>query len=408
MPTIHLVPLALYLYVVWRFVFPLPLATEWKWLVALALLAIAQQHLVIRKFFGGLASPEMPSAVLAGLGWLFGAFVLLAAFLLLKDVVAVLLWLLGKSGLFSGISVSGIRWGLGACVAALMISGFGVWQAMRVPAVRTVEIRLAKLPAELDGLKLVQISDLHASSLFQAPWVRAVVDKANALDPDLIMMTGDLVDGKLAQRTADVAPLRDLKARHGVFAVTGNHEYYADHAEWMDAFDKLGLRMLLNEHTVIGKNGTAVVLAGITDSAASRFAKPVPDVQNALAGAPENTVTILMAHRPGHAGAAAEAGADLQLSGHTHGGQMPGIRFLARRFNSGFVSGVYRIDDMKLYVSNGTGLWGGFPIRIGTPSEITQIVLRTDSNGEPAQFAARAASSTDRIQEPVNPPLAPY
>lgn len=387
MPKIHLVPLALYLYVAGRFVLPLPLAAEWRWLAALILLAIAQQHLVVRTFFGSLASPELPAPILAALGWLFGAFILLAAFLLLRDFVTVLLWLFGQAGLPLGFSVSGARWGVGGCVAALVVSGFAVWRAIRVPDVRTMEIRLARLPVELDGMRLVQISDLHASKLFQAPWVRAVVNKANALDPDLILMTGDLIDGGFEKRAADVAPLRDLKGRRGVFAITGNHEYYGGYAEWMEAFGRLGMRVLLNDHVVIGKNGASVVLAGITDSAASRFAKPTPDIQKALSGAPENAPIILMAHRPDGAGAAAEAGVDLQLSGHTHGGQMPGVRFLARRFNAGFVSGLYRIGGMQLYVSNGTGLWDGFPIRIGAPSEITEIVLRSDPNVDAAPVA---------------------
>lgn len=397
MPVFHLVPFVIFLYVGWRFVLPLPFAPEWRWLAALALLAVSQQHLVIRTFFGSLASPELPSGVIAFLGWLFGAFIILAGFLLLKDIVALALLLLGKVGVAHGWSVADIRWAYGAGIAALALSAFGVWQAIRLPDVRTVDIRLAGLPAELDGLRLVQISDLHASSLFRTSWVRAVVEKTNALDADLILMTGDVADGTTARRAADVAPLRDLKARHGVFAITGNHEYYSGHADWMDALDRLGMRVLLNEHAVIGQNGRSLVLAGITDSAAIRFARPAPDLGKALSGAPADAVTILMAHRPEGAEAAAAAGVDLQLSGHTHGGQMPGVRSLAEHFNEGLVSGLYRIGGMQLYVSNGTGLWGGFPIRIGTPSEITQIVLRSDSNSETAQLAKKADSSPDRI-----------
>ena len=386
MPVIHLVPFAIFLYVGWRFVLPLPFAPEWKWLAALVLLAVSQQHLVVRTFFGSLASPELPSSVIAFIGWLFGAFIVLAAFLLLKDAVAVGLFVLEKAGVAQGWSVSDIRWTYGAGIAALALSGFGVWQGIRVPDVRTVDIRLAGLPAELDGLKLVQISDLHASNLFREGWVRAVVEKTNRLDADLILLTGDVADGTPTRRAADVAPLRDLKARQGVFAITGNHEYYSGHGAWMDAFGQLGMRVLQNEHAVVGQNGRSVVVAGITDSAASRFKKPVPNLEETLSGAPAGAPIILMAHRPEGAAAAAAAGVALQLSGHTHGGHMPGVRTLAKRFNEGLVSGLYTIGTMQLYVSNGTGLWGGFPIRIGTPSEITQIVLRTDPGGKMAQF----------------------
>ena len=392
MPVIHLVPFAIFLYVGWRFVLPLPLAAEWKWLAALALLAVSQQHLVVRTFFGSLASPELPSGVIAFIGWLFGAFIVLAAFLLLKDAVAVGLFVLDKAGVGHGWSVSDIRWALGAGIAALALSGFGVWQGIRVPDVRTMDVHLADLPTELDGLKLVQISDLHASNLFQEAWVRAVVEKTNRLDADIILLTGDVADGTPKRRAADVAPLRDLKARQGVFAITGNHEYYSGHDAWMETFDQLGMRVLQNEHAVVGRNGRSVVVAGITDSAASRFKKPVPNLEETLTDAPAGAPIILMAHRPEGAGAAAAAGVALQLSGHTHGGHMPGVRTLAKRFNEGLVSGLYKIGGMQLYVSNGTGLWGGFPIRIGTPSEITQIVLRTDPSGKTVPFGEKAPS----------------
>lgn len=378
----HVIPFAIFLYVAWRFVLPLPGPAAWKGLAALALLAIAQQHLIVRTFFGSLASPELPYPVLVAVGWLFGAFILLAALLLLKDAAAVLLLLAAKAGLSAGISVSGVGWALGAAVAAIVLSAFGVWQAVRVPDVRTVDIAIPGLPAELDGLRLVQISDLHASRLFPAPWVEAVVDKANALDTDVILMTGDQADGPTARRATDVAPLKGLKARHGVFAITGNHEYYSGHAAWMAALEDLGMRVLMNEHVVIGKNGRSLVLAGITDNAALGFSLTAPDIGAALAGAPKDAPVVLMAHRPPGAARHAEAGVNLQLSGHTHGGQIPGIRELARHFNEGFVSGLYTVGGMQLYVSNGTGLWPGFPLRLGAPSEITQIVLRARAAGQ--------------------------
>ncbi len=378
----HVIPLALFLYVAWWFVPALPVGPVGKGLAAMALLAIAQQHLIVRAFFGGLASPELPTPVLLAVGWLFGAFILLAGVLLLKDVVALLLLLAVKAGLPAGLSLAGPGWALGAAAAALVVSAFGVWQAIRVPDVRTVEIPLAALPAELDGMSLVQISDLHASRLLTRPWVEAVVGKANALDADLILMTGDQADGPAARRAGDVAPLAGLKARHGVFAITGNHEYYSGYAAWMAALAGLGMRVLENEHVVIGANGRSLVLAGVTDAAASGFSLAPPDIAAALAGAPADAPVVLMAHRPPGAALHAGAGVDLQLSGHTHGGQIPGLKALARRFNEGFVSGLYAVGDMRLYVSNGTGLWPGFPLRLGSPAEITQIVLRARAAGQ--------------------------
>jgi predicted MPP superfamily phosphohydrolase len=369
-------------YVVVRLVPSLPWPLAGKCFAALLVLVASQVHLANRLLFGNLSSPEVPFSVVAVLGGLFGALILLAVFLLLKDVGAILLFVLGKAtGVRLAWPIPAAQWSGGLAAAALILSAIGVWQAVRVPDVRTVEIALDRLPAELDGLRVVQLTDLHASRLLQAPWQRAVVDKANALDPDLILITGDLVDGTPANRAADVAPLRDLKARLGVLAIPGNHEYYSNYLAWMAAFDKLGLRMLRNEHVVIRKNGRELVVAGTTDRNAARFDLPMPDIKAALAGAPKDAAVLLMAHQPRGAAANAEAGVDLQLSGHTHGGQIAGLHYIVQAANEGFVSGLYRVGAMTLHVSNGTGLWNGFPVRLGRPSEITLIVLRSASSG---------------------------
>ena len=380
---IHLLSSIVCIYVLWRFVWPLPVKPGPKGLLTLVIVLVSQHHLIGRTFFGTLASPEMPFAVLVALGWLFGAYVLLAAFLLLKDVAAIMLWGLRKAGVgvafpFSAARASGILLG-----GTLVLSAIGVWQAVRVPDVRTVEIFLPRLPAELDGFRLVQLTDLHVSRLYQAPWVKAVVEKTNALNPDLILMTGDLIDGTPQERADDVSPLRDLKAREGVFAVPGNHEYYAEYQPWLSAFSSLGLRMLLNEHVVVPARGQALVIAGVTDRAAARFGAPLPDIQAALSGAPRDAVTILLDHQPRGARTNAGAGVDLQLSGHTHGGQIPGIHCITRAVNGGFVSGIYTVGGMQLYVSRGAGLWPGLPLRLGLPSEITEIVLRSGSDKKP-------------------------
>lgn len=371
------------LYVIGRFVPPLPVGTLWKWLIAFVILLVSQYHLVNRLFLGGMASPEVPFPVLAFGGWLFGAFILLAGFLLIRDIVSLFLWTAHKTGLIPVSIIFGYRWMLGLGMASLLLSAIGVWQAVRIPDVRRIDITLEKLPAELDGLKLVQLTDLHASRLFQATWIRAVVNRTNALNPDLIVITGDLVDGSTIHRAPDVAPLADLKARLGVFAVTGNHEYYSNYINWMKAFRRLGLNILGNEHALIADRDRALVLAGVTDRVAANFGLPEPDIGKALSGAPSDLPVILMAHQPKGSPTYANAGVDLQLSGHTHGGQVLGIHWITRMANDGYVSGLYRVGDMQLYVSNGTGLWNGFPVRLGKPSEITEIVLHTPARHHP-------------------------
>lgn len=382
----HIFAALIGLYVIGRFVPPLPVGTVWKWLIAFIVLLVSQYHLVNRLFPGNMASPEVPFWVIVFGGWIFGAFILLACFLLVRDTVSLFLWIFHKTGLIPVGIISDYRRVYCLVAAALLLSAIGVWQAVRIPDVRRLDITLDRLPAGLDGLKLVQLTDLHASRLFQAPWMRAVVNRTNSLNPDLIVITGDLVDGSTIARASDVAPLADLKARLGVFAVTGNHEYYSNYISWMKAFRRLGLNILGNEHVLIADRGHSLVLAGVTDRVASRFGLSEPDIGKTLSGIPENLPVILLAHQPKGSDIYAAAGVDLQLSGHTHGGQILGIHWITQIANDGYVSGLYRIGDMQLYVSNGTGLWNGFPIRLGKPSEITEIVLHfpeTSHHAEP-------------------------
>ena len=370
----HFITAIIALYVIWRFVRPLSVGRAGKIGLGVLLLLIAEHHLVTRTFFGSMASPEVPGQVLVVLGWAFASLILLALLLLIRDLVGIVVWALrGRTG---RVLLGGSRLGIALGLISTGLSAVGVWQAIRVPDVKTMEIVLPRLPAELDGLRIVQLTDLHASRLLQAPWLQAVVNKTNALKPDLILITGDLVDGSPRARVDDVQPLKDLRARYGVFAIPGNHEYYVDYVHWLPAFEHLGLHMLLNEHVLITHNGRDLVLAGVTDKAAQPFKLPEPDIIKALKGAPAGDPVILLSHRPGGALVNAGQGVDLQLSGHTHGGQILGPHLIAKWANEGFVSGLYAVAGMQLYVSNGTGLWNGFPVRLGRPSEITEIVLR--------------------------------
>lgn len=370
----HLFTGVIGLWVIGRFVWLLSWSIEARCMLALAIMLVVEHHLITRTFFGSMASPEVPSGVLMALGWAFGAVLLLAIFLLIMDSVGGVIWLFSHDTGRSVLAATGIR--ALAALVAMALSAWGVWQAVRIPDVKRVELTLPRLPPEMDGLRVVQLTDLHASHLLEAPWISAVVKKANALNPDIMLITGDLVDGKPDHRAKDVQPYTQLHARYGVFAIPGNHEYYSDYVSWLTTFKSLGLPMLLNAHTTVMHNGKPLVIAGVTDRAAANFDQPLPDIDRALKDAPADAPVILMSHRPGGAVNNAEKGVDLQLSGHTHGGQILGTHFLAKWANEGFVSGLYQVGGMALYVSNGTGLWNGFPVRIGRPSEITEFVLR--------------------------------
>ena len=347
----------------------LPLAA--KLAVALALLAVSQYHLWSRLSSGSVFAPEFPRAVVILFNWAFGALLLLALLQILVDVATLVTVVVRRDA--AGVPDT-VRYGAG--VVAVVLAAIGVAGAIRVPPLRDIEVAVPGLSAEFDGYRVLQLTDLHISRLFPAPWTRAVVDRANASGVDLIVITGDFIDGSVAMRRADVAPLAGLQARDGVLAVPGNHEYFFDYAAWMDHLRGLGIRLLPNAHAALRRSGTALVVAGVTDLSAPAAGQPGPDLAAALAGAPPAAPVLLLDHQPRNARAAAARGVALQLSGHTHGGMIAGLDRLFRPANGGFVSGRYAVGAMTLYVSNGTGLWPGFAVRLGRPPEMTRITLR--------------------------------
>jgi uncharacterized protein len=264
----------------------------------------------------------------------------------------------------------------------------GYANARRRARVKVVEIPLRNLPAGLEGFTIAQISDIHVGTTIKRGFVDAIVDAVNALEADLIAVTGDLVDGTVRDLAPHTAPLARLKARHGSFFVTGNHEYYSGAPAWTAELERLGLRVLQNEHVVLRHRGVPLVIAGVTDFSAQHFdAAHRSDPAAALAGAPSNAgAKILLAHQPRSAAAAAGAGFDLQLSGHTHGGQFwPWNLFV--RFQQPFTAGLHRLNNLWVYISRGTGYWGP-PNRFGVPSEITLLRL----------VRARAADESDGLE----------
>jgi predicted MPP superfamily phosphohydrolase len=260
-------------------------------------------------------------------------------------------------------------------IVALLLTLAGFVNARRCARVLTVNVPISGLPPKLDGFTIVQISDLHAGTTIKQGYVDAIVKAVNALHPDLVALTGDIIDGRVAHLAAHVRPLGQLRARYGAYLVLGNHEYYSDAPAWVAEFQRLGLRVLLNEHVVIGAGGARLILAGVTDYSAARFdpaQRSSPAA--ALAGAPDEVKTrVLLAHQPRSAYAAADAGFTLQLCGHTHGGQIFPWNFCVRK-QQPFTAGLARLGTLWVYTSRGTGYWGP-PVRLGAPSEITRIRL---------------------------------
>ncbi|WP_322102894.1 metallophosphoesterase [Paraburkholderia sp. J41] len=260
-------------------------------------------------------------------------------------------------------------------VLAFVAAGVGFFNARRRARVRNVDVPIRDLPAALDGFTIVQLSDIHVGPTIKHGYVEAIVRAVNQLDADMIAITGDVVDGSVAHLAAHTAPLGTLHARHGVYLVTGNHEYYSGADEWVAEFRRIGLTVLMNQHVVIEHAGARLVLAGVTDFSGGHF-DPAhrSDPAGALRGAPEDVDTrVLLAHQPRSAHAAADAGFTLQLSGHTHGGQIFPWNFLVR-LQQPFTAGLDQLDGLWVYTSRGTGYWGP-PKRLGAPSEITRVRL---------------------------------
>ena len=350
-----------------------------KMLTTIALLAVSLKYLIYEKIGGSFIAPELPRTLLMAMEVLYTSAIILAFLLVVKDGLALLLWLSRLLGSSWHLPFTTAIRSVGLVVAALLLGIYGTWQATRVPGVRTVEITLPKLPVSLDGFSIVQLTDIHIGPFLKGAWLREVVAKTNALSPDLVAVTGDMIDGSPVELKDDVAPLGNLQARYGVYGITGNHEYYFRIEKWLPVFAKLGITMLENEHRVLLiAGGAELVIAGVPDQAALHYGGAGPNITTALAGAPD-TVRILMAHRPN--GIVGRSNADLQLSGHTHGGQLFFLKWLISTFNGGLVGGLYAVDGMKLYVSPGTGLWAGFSCRLGVPSEITHIILRSPLKG---------------------------
>ena len=252
----------------------------------------------------------------------------------------------------------------------------GMTQARGEHEVVDVEVRLAKLPRALDGFTIVQLSDLHTGLTIDRAFVQRVVDRANALAPDVIALTGDLVDGPVADIRDDVAPLAGLRARHGVFAVTGNHEYYAGPDAWIAEITRLGARYLRNERVTLAPG---LDLAGVDDYGADKYADRYPghgeDLPRATAGRDPSHALVLLAHQPRQVRTAAQHGVDLQLSGHTHGGQIWPWHFIVKLQQGGLLAGRYEHEGTQLYVTRGCGYWGP-PVRLFAPLEITRVILR--------------------------------
>ena len=352
-----------YAYVAWR------LAGN-VWQRAAFALPFVLVWVVPAVYWGGARRAEtLPDIVVLqasylSMGWLSFLVVLTLA----RDVVLLAsMWMPALAQVHAIAREAGPEAVIAGSLLALLI---GVVSALRGPRVRRVEIPFADLHEDLEGFRIAQISDLHVGRAIRARYVERVVALMKTLDADLVALTGDMVDGPVERLTGDVASLGELAREGRGFFVLGNHDVYAGPGAWAAHFRALGYRVLLNEHTTIERGRARIVVAGVLDPAL----RPGPDPARAAANAPPAALRLLLAHNPKAAPAAAQAGFDLQLSGHTHGGQFFPWTLVVRHVHSPHSEGLSREGRMWVYVSPGTGFWGP-PVRFGTRPEVTLIRL---------------------------------
>ena len=376
-------PFFAWLIVLWFGVRPLRLPRAWA-IVFAVLLFLASQKFVVYAVLGGDAfKPDLPETFIHVTGWAYSSFMLFVGLVCTAAIVKGLAWFFLNPRQREAIrATQGIRRRqFVAGLAAAGTAGWGVWEGIRVPRIKRTEIEVAGLPRAFDGFRIVHLSDLHCSAAARREHMKGIVAQANTLNADIVCITGDFVDGSVEARREDLEPLKDLKSRLGVFGCAGNHEYYSGYRTWRPVFEELGISMLDNDHHVFARGEARLVLGGIPDETACspRYAgdSVTPDVVRTFEGAPEGC-RILMKHRPIHLSEHERHGVRLQLSGHTHGGACRGMDLLvAKMGNEDHLRGLYREERIALYVNPGTGQWAGFPLRLGVPAEVSELILRT-------------------------------
>lgn len=310
-----------------------------------------------------------------------GFFVLSFLFLITKDFIAQIFIILNNS--FSSEQVIDkskrdfIKKSL--TLGAISISGIGSaygFHSSRIgPKIIEQDIFIDSLPSQFDDFIIAQISDLHVGPTIKRKYVEIVQEKIELINPDIIAVTGDLVDGSVKHLSKELQPFKDMIAEYGTYFVTGNHEYYSGVESWLEETDKLGMINLINEHRLISKDGKKIMMAGITDFRAHFIKKShKSNPKKALKSINDDLVKIMLAHQPNSIYQVNEAGADLQLCGHTHGGQFWPFTYPTKLANA-YLSGHHNHDGTQIYVNSGTGYWGP-PLRIGVPAEITLIRLK--------------------------------
>lgn len=320
-------------------------------------------------------TPHMSYLALKICGYCSAFFICLASFVCVHDMVyyAYAYYAAGylpAYGFSSGFVVSVL------CLSFAVMC-YGAWRALKIPSFIHNDLYVLGLPQELEGMKIVHLSDLHIGSTFDGRWLAKMIGKINAEGADIVCVTGDLVDAVPKKIEKDVVHLKNLTAPLGVHICLGNHEYFCGAAPWVEKWRDWGLNVYVNENARLEYRGYPFFIAGSADFEGNKFPGLLtPDMHKTLQGIKKEDFTLLLQHQPKKAKENAALGVNVQLSGHTHGGQYFFLFPIVYVLNHGYRSGFYQVDGLSLYVSPGSGLWGYVPLRFGTNSEVLVHTLK--------------------------------
>ena len=367
------------IFVIWRGVLTIPGRKIALKIILSFVVLLASFKFQILHFFGGPSyfAPELPRWILLTGAVLYSIHFIFFLLLLISEALRLLTTLVlavARRKSPELLRKFGIWVNPALLVLAVIVSAIGIVNGIAFPEVRELTFKLDDLPESADGLKIAFMTDLHVDRMSHPQRLPEIVAQVNRCEPDIILLGGDLMDGRVDRMEKLLLPLKDLRAKYGVFGVPGNHEYYSGLDAWMNFFtEKCHIRMLINSSV---KLPCGLTLAGVGDYAGKRFKQPMVNLRRTFENIRVDEAVIMLAHRPDLAREAERMEVMLQLSGHTHGGMFPGLATIVKRMNGGLVSGEYRVGKTVVYVSNGTGIWSGFPVRLGVPSEITLINLK--------------------------------
>ncbi|MDO4219218.1 MAG: metallophosphoesterase [Synergistaceae bacterium] len=368
------------LLVLFRVVLPCKkMSPFFRWFSIIILIILALRPLIFALIGEDISYPKLSPFFIEFTGTLFCSIVVFTFFVLARDIVVLFSKLWGKFSSRKSLSFSlGANFIIPTLAIAVILSFYGNYNAHLMPIVTEYTVESKHLPSSFDGLRIAYIADIHAWHGRRRAFVQSVVDITNEQKCQLVLLGGDYLDGSVEDMGDALLPLKDLHSKYGTFAVPGNHEYYFGYAEWKKFFEeKLNIPVLINQHKFIeGYNGQIIFITGISDKFAKKIGEEVPDVRRAMPVFGYHVFNILLSHRPGNAKENNKLGIDLQLSGHTHGGNVCYASDLIAYFNNGFVSGRYDLSNMTLIVSRGAGYWQGFAERLLEPAEIVVVTLR--------------------------------